>query len=181
MEAFLKENAKEWKGLKARLVALEAGNARLANVRAEAEGAMERADFDTAWGLLDGAAKTGTEAAVVALRKVAEVHALKAEAWLLQGDADAAAASFETGAMLFRGLNQQKRFASEMPGAVACTRMARPSEAPVLSRPSKHIGGTIASRIVRRIRQLGPRRRTTSPLLWGPGLYGWKVRRRRRC
>ena len=62
LEAFLKKKAKEWKGLKARLAALEAGNARLANVRAEAEAALERGDFDAARALLDGAAEIGTDA-----------------------------------------------------------------------------------------------------------------------
>lgn len=108
LEAFLKDKAKEWQALKARLAALEAGDARLANVRAEAEAAIERADFDTARARLDEAAEIGTDAAVEALRKVAEIHALKAETWLFQGDADAAAECFETGAMLFTGVDRMR-------------------------------------------------------------------------
>ncbi len=118
LEAFLKKKAKEWKGLKARLAALEAGNARLADVRAEAEAALKRGDFDAARALLDGAAEIGTDAAVGALRKVAEIHSLKAETWLLEGDADAAAVSFEAGAMLFTGVDRIEEAQTRRDGAL---------------------------------------------------------------
>ena len=107
LEGHLKDKAVEWKALKARLAALEATDARVANIRAAAEAALAAGDFDTARARLDDALRLRAEGeALPVLRKLSEVHALKAETYLLQGDADQAAAAFETGARLFSGIDR---------------------------------------------------------------------------
>ncbi|WP_111428270.1 tetratricopeptide repeat protein [Rhodobacteraceae bacterium DSL-40] len=107
LERHLKDKAVEWKALKARLAELEASDARIADIRAAAEDALAAGDFDTAHARLDDALRLRTEdEALPALRKLAEIHALKAETHLLQGDAAKAAAAFETGARLFSGVDR---------------------------------------------------------------------------
>jgi DNA-binding SARP family transcriptional activator len=96
---FLKAKAAEWKLLRARLAALEAGDARLANIRGAAEGAIERGDFDGAEAILAAAEELQqAERTLAEVRKQADVRKARAETLLLKGDTDAAAKHFEAAA-----------------------------------------------------------------------------------
>ena len=96
---FLKAKAAEWKLLRARLAALEAADARLANIRGAAEDAIERADFDGAEAILAAAEELQqAERTLAEVRKQADVRKARAETLLLKGDTDAAARHFEAAA-----------------------------------------------------------------------------------
>ncbi len=119
LEAFLRDKAREWKDLKAQAAKLDEGNARIANVRAAVEAAIEAADFAGARARLDEALELQVkEVAVAALRPAVEMYGLKAETWLLEGDADAAADSFEAGAMLFTGVDRMEEATARWNGAL---------------------------------------------------------------
>lgn len=96
---FLKEKAAEWKELKARLAALEAEDPRIANARAAAEAAIAATDFDGADAMLAGAEELQQEhRTLVEVRRQAGLRQARAEALLLKGDADGAAAHVEAAA-----------------------------------------------------------------------------------
>jgi DNA-binding SARP family transcriptional activator len=96
---FLKAKAAEWKLLRARLAALEAADARLANIRGAAEGAIERGDFDGAEAILAAAEELQqAERTLAEVRKQADVRKARADTLLLKGDTDAAARHFKAAA-----------------------------------------------------------------------------------
>lgn len=99
LSAFLKEMAKEWKALKARLAALEAVDSHLANSRAAAEDALARGDFDEADAILAAAEDIQQrERTLVEVRKQVELRWIRADAARLKGDADSASSHFEKAA-----------------------------------------------------------------------------------
>jgi hypothetical protein len=96
---FLKAKASEWQELKARLAALEAEDPRIANARAAAQASIAAGDFDAADAILAGAEDLQQEhRTLVEVRRQAGLRQARAEALLLKGDADGAAAHFETAA-----------------------------------------------------------------------------------
>ena len=96
---FLMAKAAEWKRLRARLAALEAADARLANIRGAAEDAIAHADFDEAEAMLAAAEELQqTERTLAEVRKQAEIRKTRADTLLLKGDTDAAARHFEAAA-----------------------------------------------------------------------------------
>ena len=96
---FLKAKAAEWQELKARLAALEAEDPRIANARAAAEAAIAAGDFDAADAVLAGAEELQQEhRTLVEVRRQAGLRQARADALLLKGDADGAAAHFEAAA-----------------------------------------------------------------------------------
>ena len=96
---FLKAKAAEWKELKERLAALEAEDPRIANARAAAEAAIAAGDFDAADAVLAAAEELQQEhRTLVEVRRRAGLRQARADALLLKGDADGAAAHFETAA-----------------------------------------------------------------------------------
>ena len=96
---FLKAKASEWQELKARLAALEAEDPRIANARAAAEAAIGAGDFDAADAVLAGAEELQQEhRTLVEVRRQAGLRQARADALLLKGDADGAAAHVEAAA-----------------------------------------------------------------------------------
>ncbi|MCG6901134.1 MAG: hypothetical protein LJE68_00495, partial [Rhodobacter sp.] len=100
--AFLKETAKEWQALKARLAGLEAMDGRLANLRGAAESAIAAGEFAEADArLADAEEMQQAERTLAEVRKQAEVREARGMAALMGGDEAAAAAHFETAAGFF--------------------------------------------------------------------------------
>ena len=93
--ALIRDKAEEWKALKQQAEALPIGDERVANIRAAAEDAIERGDFNEARARLDDAIEIEIrDHALVSARKAADMLELKAKSYLLEGDADSAAAAF---------------------------------------------------------------------------------------
>lgn len=107
LAAFLKEKAKDYRQLKADMAALPKSDERVANVRAAAEEAIARGDFEEARARLDDAVEIEIrDHALVSAQKAAGLLNLKAKSHLLEGDADAAAASFQRGAEMVRPFDE---------------------------------------------------------------------------
>ncbi len=102
LEAFLKEKAKDWQEMRARLEALAEADGRVANLVGAAEAAIEAGNFDEADEILSHAEEMQqSEHTLMQVRKQARIRATRAEAALLRGDADRGHAHFEAAAAFF--------------------------------------------------------------------------------
>ncbi len=101
LSAFLKQKAEEFNELKSATEALPQSDERVANIRAAAEDAIERGDFDEARARLDDAIEIEIrDHALVSASKVADMLELKAKSYLLEGDSESAAATFTRAAKM---------------------------------------------------------------------------------
>ncbi len=101
--AFLKEKAKDYKKLKSDMAELPSGNERTTNVRAAAEEAIGRGDFEEARARLDDAIEIEVrDHALVSAIKAADLLDLKGKSHLLEGDAELAAEQFQRGAEMVK-------------------------------------------------------------------------------
>ena len=154
--AFLKAKAAEWKELKARLAALEAEDPRIGNARAAAEAAIAAGDFDAADAVLAGAEELQQEhRTLVEVRRQAGLRQARAEALLLKGDADGAAAHSRRRRGSCCPSRRWRRRRSGTPGPGASTTKAFASAAPGCCGRSSSTAGTRRSGRGRRIRWTG--------------------------
>lgn len=99
---FLKDKARDYKALKARLDELATAEARIANQVAAAKAALDNGNFDEADTVLANAEEMQqAEHTLPQIRKQAALRATRAEAALLKGDAEAAHNQFGTAADFF--------------------------------------------------------------------------------
>jgi tetratricopeptide (TPR) repeat protein len=102
LEAFLREKAKDYAEMRARLDALAAADRRIANLMGAAEAALAAGDFDEADArLADAEAMQQAEHTLVQVRKQAQLRVERGRAALLKGDAAAAVAHAEAAAGFF--------------------------------------------------------------------------------
>lgn len=102
LETFLREKAKDYAAMRARLDALAAADGRIANLMGAAEAALAAGDFDEADArLADAEAMQQAEHTLVQVRKQAGLRVARGRAALLKGDAEAAAAHAEAAAGFF--------------------------------------------------------------------------------
>ncbi|NKB56356.1 MAG: hypothetical protein GKS00_08475 [Alphaproteobacteria bacterium] len=99
---FLKDKAAEYRALKARLAALAEAEARIENLIAAAQGALDAGRFDEADDRLrDAEEMQQAEHTLAQVRKQAEIRTARADAALLRDDTDAAFAHFAAAVQFF--------------------------------------------------------------------------------
>ncbi|MEL7468133.1 MAG: helix-turn-helix transcriptional regulator [Pseudomonadota bacterium] len=111
LEAYLRDAAKDYSDMKARLDALAAADGRIANLMGAAKGAMDAGDFDEADArLADAEEIQQTEHTLVQVRKQAELRTERGKAALMKFDVDAAYGHFSEAAAFFEPFDQEEAF-----------------------------------------------------------------------
>jgi tetratricopeptide (TPR) repeat protein len=126
LEEYLTLRAAELGALRARLAELDATNERVHRAREASEAAIARGSFTEARACLEDALEVQLHEDVIPkLRSMAEIYALKADTFLIEGEVSLAANEFEKAVSLFTEINTQEAAKVRAAGAASLAENAR--------------------------------------------------------